>query len=298
MATVAERSRTGRLRPGLALFALPSVVLVLVFFLVPFLANAVFAFVRWTGYSDTLSWTGLTNFELLNQLGILGHAIRITVIYAVITMAVQNGVGLALATALEKTNRVNTIFRSIFFIPVLMSPLAAGYIWSAVLSPDGPANDFLSAVLPGSIHYAYLGHGVSALVTVACIDAWKWSGLATLVYIAGLNRIPAQLTEAARIDGAGPWRRFWSVKFPLLAPAVTFNVVITLVGAFSALDAVFATTGGGPGDATTLLNVALYLQYGQSYFGQASALGLVVTLLVVVTAVPLITWLRRREVPM
>ncbi|MEU4244113.1 sugar ABC transporter permease [Actinoplanes sp. NPDC026619] len=289
---------TRRGRPGVAVFALPSAVLVLLFFLVPFLANAVFAFVRWTGYTDTLSWAGLSNFTLLGRLGILGHAIRITVIYAVITMAVQNGVGLALATALERTNRVNTVFRSIFFVPVLMSPLAAGYIWSAVLSPDGPANDFLSAVLPGSIHYAYLGHGVSALVTVACIDAWKWSGLATLVYIAGLNRIPAQLTEAARIDGAGPWRRFWSVKFPLLAPAVTFNVVITLVGAFSALDAVFATTGGGPGDATTLLNVALYLQYGQSYFGQASALGLVVTLLVVLTAVPLITWLRRREVPM
>lgn len=285
-------------RPALSLFALPSIALVGLFFLVPFLANGVFAFVRWTGYSDTLRWTGLTNFALLNQLGILGHAIRITVIYAVVSMVVQNTVGLTLATALQKTNRVNTVFRSMFFVPVLMSPLAAGYIWSAVLSPDGPANGFASAVLPGSYHYAYLGHDVSALVTVACIDAWKWSGLATLVYIAGLNRIPAQLTEAAFVDGAGTWRRFWSIKFPLLAPAVTFNVVITLVGAFSALDAVFATTGGGPGDATTLLNVALYDQYGQSYFGQASALGLVVTLLVVVTAVPLIGWLRRREVPM
>lgn len=285
-------------RPALSLFALPSIALVGLFFLVPFLANGVFAFVRWTGYSDTLRWTGLTNFALLNQLGILGHAIRITVIYAVVSMVVQNTVGLTLATALQKTNRVNTVFRSMFFVPVLMSPLAAGYIWSAVLSPDGPANSFASAVLPGSYHYAYLGHDVSALVTVACIDAWKWSGLATLVYIAGLNRIPAQLTEAAFVDGAGTWRRFWSIKFPLLAPAVTFNVVITLVGAFSALDAVFATTGGGPGDATTLLNVALYDQYGQSYFGQASALGVVVTLLVVVTAVPLIGWLRRREVPM
>ncbi len=294
MITASSRRRG----PGLAWFAAPAILLVSVFFLVPFLANAVFAFVQWTGYSDTIRWTGLTNFSLLGQLGILGHAIRVTIVYAVITMTVQNGVGLALATALQQTNRVNTVFRSIFFVPVLMSPLAAGYIWSAVLSPDGPANDFLSAVLPGSVHYAYLGHSVSALITVACVDAWKWSGLATLVYIAGLNRIPAQLVDAARIDGAGTWRRFWSVKFPLLAPAVTFNVVITLVGAFSALDVVFATTSGGPGDATTLLNVALYTQYGQSYFGQASALGLVVTGLVVLTAVPLIGWLRRREVPM
>nr|WSY49965.1 extracellular solute-binding protein [Streptomyces sp. NBC_00886] len=93
-------------------------------------------------------------------------------------------------------------------------------------------------------------------------------------------------------------RRFWSVKLPLLAPAVTFNVVVSLVGAFSALDVVFSTTAGGPGDATTLLNVAVYTQYGQSFFGTASALSFVVTLMVIVTAVPLMSWLRRREVPM
>jgi multiple sugar transport system permease protein/raffinose/stachyose/melibiose transport system permease protein len=156
----------------------------------------------------------------------------------------------------------------------------------------------LSAVLPGDFHYAWLGHDTTALLAVASIDAWKLSGLITLVYIAGLNRIPEQLLQAATLDGAGAIRRFWSVKLPLLAPAVTFNVVVSLVGAFSALDVVFSTTAGGPGDATTLLNVAVYTQYGQGFFGTASALSFVVTLMVIVTAVPLMSWLRRREVPM
>ncbi|MFF5302116.1 carbohydrate ABC transporter permease [Streptomyces sp. NPDC013161] len=279
-------------------FALPSIALVLVFFVLPFLANAFFAFVQWTGYSDTITWTGLTNFRFLNQLGILKHAITVTAVYAITAMAVQNTIGLALATALQRTNRVNSLFRSLFFIPVLISPLAAGYIWAAVLNAHGPLNAFLSAVLPGEFHYAWLGHDTTALLAVASIDAWKLSGLITLVYIAGLNRIPEQLLQAATLDGAGVVRRFWSVKLPLLAPAVTFNVVVSLVGAFSALDVVFSTTAGGPGDATTLLNVAVYTQYGQSFFGTASALSFVVTLMVIVTAVPLMSWLRRREVPM
>jgi raffinose/stachyose/melibiose transport system permease protein len=277
-------------------FSLPSIVLVFVFFAGPFVANSIFAFLSWTGYSSTISWTGLNNFRLVSELGILKHAIVVTVIYAITSMVVQNVVSLPLATALQETNRVNSVFRSLFFIPVLISPLAAGYIWAAVLSPQGPFNAFLSAVLPGSFHYSWFGNNVSSLITVAAVDAWKWTGLVTLVYIAGLSRIPRSLIEAATLDGANAWRRFWSVKFPLLAPAFTFNVVVTLVGALSAFDVIMSTTGGGPGDATTVLNIAVYQQYGHGYFGTASALSLVVSVLAIGTAVPLMAWLRRREV--
>jgi multiple sugar transport system permease protein/raffinose/stachyose/melibiose transport system permease protein len=277
-------------------FTLPSILLVLVFFAGPFVANTIFAFLNWTGYSNTISWAGLSNFKLVNELGILKHAIVVTLIYAITTMTVQNAVSLPLATALQETNRVNTVFRSLFFIPVLISPLAAGYIWAAVLSPQGPFNAFLSVIVPGGFHYSWLGNNLSALITVAAIDAWKWTGLVTLVYIAGLSRIPRTLIEAATLDGAGAWRRFWSIKFPLLAPAFTFNVVVTLVGALSAFDVIMSTTGGGPGDATTVLNIAVYGQYGHGYFGTASALSLVVSILAIGSAVPLMAWLRRREV--
>jgi multiple sugar transport system permease protein/raffinose/stachyose/melibiose transport system permease protein len=104
------------------------------------------------------------------------------------------------------------------------------------------------------------------------------------------------LTDAATIDGASAWRRFWHVRFRLLAPAFTFSIVVTLLGALSAFDIVQATTKGGPGTATTTLNVAMYLQYGGGFFGMASALSLTVTMLVVVIALPLIAILRRREV--
>ncbi|MDR1807932.1 MAG: sugar ABC transporter permease [Propionibacteriaceae bacterium] len=277
-------------------FALPSMLLVGFFFVVPFIANAVLSFTRWTGFSNTITFNGLTNFRQMFSLGILVHSTLVTIGFAVTTMAVQNLTGLALAKALQQSNRVNSVFRTVFFLPVLMSPLAAGYIWSAVLDPHGPVNSFLSLFVRGDFTYSWLGNQHSALLAVGFVDGWKWCGLVTLVYIAGLNSIPRQVVEAAIIDGAGAWRRFRSIEVPLLAPAFTFNIVVTLVGSFSALDVIFATTKGGPGDATSVLNVAVYRQYGQGLFGTSSSLSFMIALLVIATAVPLITYLRRREV--
>ena len=102
--------------------------------------------------------------------------------------------------------------------------------------------------------------------------------------------------EAAALDGANAWQRFWHVKFALLAPAVTFNIVTTLVGALSAYDVIAAASAGGPGTSTTTLNVAVQQQFSYGYFGTASTLSLTVTMLVVAIAVPLVWWLRKREI--
>lgn len=276
-------------------FLAPSLALVLVFFVLPFVLNIPFAFSQWSGYSPVIRFIGLGNFSLLRNNGTLGGAVLVTLCYAVVAMLVQNSVSLSLALSLRDTTRINSVFRSLFFLPVLISPLAAGYIWRAIVDPAGPLNGFIGSVFP-DFSYAWLGHPVSALITVAFIDGWKWSGIATLVYIAGLNSIPDMLNEAAKIDGANAWQRFWRVSFPLLAPAFTFNVVTTLIGALSAYDVIASTTSGGPGTATTTLNVAVQQQFGLGYFGTASTLSLTVTVLVIVFAVPLVAWLRKREI--
>lgn len=276
-------------------FALPAIVLVAAFFVLPFFLNLRLAFTDWSSYSDEINWNGLDNFKLLIEQHILLEAVRNTVIYAVVAMLVQNTVSLILALLLQETNGVNSVFRSLFFIPVLISSVAAGYIWYAVLAPAGPFNQIIATVIPGFSH-AWYGNASTALVAVAFTDAWKWSGIATLVYIAGLNAIPYELSEAATIDGASAWQRFWKIRFPLLAPALTFTVVTTLLGAISAYDIPAATTRGGPGTATRVLNLAMQQQWTGGYFGAGSALGLTVTLIVVITAVPLVAYLRSREV--
>ena len=286
-----ERTTADRWWP----FAVPALALVGGFFVVPFVMNVRFAFTDWSGYQDTISWTGLDNYRQLSALGIFWPAVKATLLYAVIAMIVQNTFSLGMALLLQSTTRTNTFFRSLFFLPVLIAPVAAGYIWHAILAPRGPLNAAIGVISPG-FHYEWLGHPTTALIAVASIDAWKYSGLVTLVYIAGLNSIPRSMAEAARVDGAGAWRSFWHVRFRLLAPAFTFSVVVTLLGALSAFDIVQATTRGGPGTSTTLLNIALYTQYGSGFFGMASALSLTVTALVVVIAIPLMAVLRRREV--
>lgn len=277
-------------------FALPSMALIAIFFALPFLANAVLSFTRWTGYSSQITFNGLDNFASLFALGILGHATLVTIGFAITTMFAQNLVGLALAKALQRSSRGNGFFRSVFFIPVLISPLAAGYIWGAILAANGPVNQFLSWLTQSDVNYAWLGDSGTALIMVGLIDAWKWSGLVTLVYIGGLNTIDRSVIEASVIDGAGFWKRFFAIEFPLLAPAFTFNIVLTLVGSFNAIDVVFATTKGGPGNATALLNVAVYNQFGQGLYGTSSALSFMIALLVIVAAVPLMWSLRKREV--
>jgi multiple sugar transport system permease protein/raffinose/stachyose/melibiose transport system permease protein len=277
-------------------FALPAVILVAVFFALPFVLNAGFAFSDWSGYSDEIGFNGIDNFRALIDQEIFWPAVRTTLLYAALVLVFEMAVSLPLALALAETSRVNAFFRSLFFLPVLISPLAAGYIWKGMLAPNGPINGMLSFLLPGTVDTAWLGDPTTALPAVALIEAWKWSGLITLVYIAGLKAIPRELLEAATIDGANAWKRFWKIKLRMLAPALTFNVAVTLAVALMAYDVIAPTTAGGPGDTTTTLNVAMRAQWGQSFFGPASALGLTVAVLIVITAVPLVMWLRKKEV--
>ena len=290
-----NRPRRRRLSSTALWFSLPATVLVGVFFVIPLVINLPLAFSNWTSYSSTITLDGWANFQALLDQGYLFSAIRVTLIYSVIAMLVQNVVSLALAAALQESTPTNNFFRAIFFLPVLISPLAAGYIWRGILDPEGPVNVVISVLIPG-FDWAWLGETSTALASVAFVDAWKWIGLTTLVYIAGLNGVPRELREAAVIDGATPWTAFWRVVFPLLAPAFTFNIVITLIGAFNAYDVIAATTGGGPGNSTQSINILLRAQYGLGNFGTASALGLTITAMVVLAAIPLVWWLRRREV--
>jgi multiple sugar transport system permease protein/raffinose/stachyose/melibiose transport system permease protein len=290
-----DTARPVRVRGTTAWFALPAIAIVGLLFVAPLILNLPLSFSSWTTYRSEISWNGLANFRLLYGQGYLLNAIWVTLAYSIVAMLVQNVVSLSLAYALRDSTLVNGFFRSLFFLPVLISPLAAGYIWRGILDPSGPLNQFIGIFWSG-FGYAWLGNIATALPAVAFVDAWKWVGLTTLVYIAGINAVPREVHEAAYVDGANAWQSFWSVTFPLLAPAFTFNIVVTLIGAFSAFDIIQATTGGGPGAATRSINVLLRLQWGLGNFGAGSALGLVITVMVVIAAIPLVGYLRRREV--
>ncbi|WP_433181427.1 carbohydrate ABC transporter permease [Actinoallomurus sp. CA-150999] len=276
-------------------FLAPAFLILLVFFFVPTLFNFIYAFTDWSSFKSAIRPVGVANFRDLLSDGTLLRALRITVVYAVLVAVFQNVFGFVLAVLLERDTVVNRFARVFFLIPVLMSALAVGYIFQALLKPDGSMNRLLGLVLGHHVGYPWLGDTTWTIVTVSVIHAWKWMGLSMLIYLAGLKTIPAEITEAARIDGASRWRMFWSVRFPFLAPAVTFNVSTALLGSMNGFDIVQATTGGGPARTTEILNIFIFRTFGQGLFAQATTMSLMLFLVVALMAFPVIAILRKRE---
>jgi multiple sugar transport system permease protein/raffinose/stachyose/melibiose transport system permease protein len=276
-------------------FLVPAFAVLAVFFVLPTVFNFVYAFTDWSSFKPGIAFAGLENFQTLLADGSLLASLRITLVYAVLVAIFQNLFGLTLALLLERDTMINRFARAAFFVPVLMSALAVGYIFQALLRPDGALNDVLGFLLARPVEIAWLGSTTWTIVVVAIVHAWKWMGLSMLIYLAGLKTMPQDVLEAARIDGASWWQTFRLIRFPLLAPAITFNVATALLGSMNGFDIVAATTEGGPARTTEVLNIFIFRTFGQGLFAQATTMSLVLFLLVVVLAFPVIRFLRRRE---
>jgi ABC-type sugar transport system permease subunit len=287
--------RRARRQDHPAWFLIPALVVLVVFFFVPTLFNFIYAFTNWSSFHSDIGFVGLDNFAALFGNGSLLNDLRITLVYAVLVAVFQNLFGLILALVLERDTRINRFARVAFFVPVVMSALAVGYIFQALLKPEGGLNQILSFVSGQHVTIAWLGSTSWTIVVVALIHAWKWMGLSMLIYLAGLKTINEDILEAARLDGASWWTTFRSVRFPLLAPAVTFNVATALLGSMNGFDIVQATTAGGPGGTTELLNIFIFRTFGQGLFAQATTMSLSLFLMVTILAFPVIYVLRRRE---
>jgi ABC-type sugar transport system permease subunit len=276
-------------------FLVPALLVLFVFFFLPTLYNFVYAFTDWSSFKSAIDFVGVANFGELLTNGSLLADLRITLVYAVLVALFQNLFGLLLALLLERDTRINRFVRAAFFVPVVMSALAVGYIFQAMLKPTGVINGILGILTGQHVTITWLGSTTWTIVVVAVIHAWKWMGLSMLIYLAGLKTINEDLVEASRIDGAGRWRTFWSIRWPLLAPAITFNVATALLGSMNGFDIVQATTAGGPGGTTELLNIFVFRTFGQGLFAQATTMSLMLFLMVAILAFPVIRFLRKRE---
>ena len=263
-------------------YLLPAYIMLLIFFFVPTILNLIYAFTNWSAYSKTINFVGFSNFIELFKSGNLLRDLRITLIYALLVAIFQNTFGLLLAVFLEEDTRINRFARTMFFIPVIMSALAVGYIWQAVLKSDGALNQILSFITGQNIDIAWLGSTTWTIVVVAAIHGWKWMGLSMLIFLAGLKTIDSDVIEAAAIDGANRRQTFWRIKFPLLAPAFTFNVATSLLGSMNGFDIVQATTQGGPGSTTEIINLFIWRTFGQGLYSQSTTMSLVLFIMVMI----------------
>jgi raffinose/stachyose/melibiose transport system permease protein len=276
-------------------FLAPAGLLLLAFVLVPSVLGGLFAFTNWNGLSWNFDWVGVQNFVTFAQdpgaYGALLHTLVITVVVVI----GQNLLGLLLAVALNSSIKSRNVLRVLFFAPVLVTPVIIAYLWGFIFSANGPMNAFLAAIGLGEFRQVWLGNPDLALWGVIMVILWQFSGYLMVIYLAGLQSVPDELVEAARLDGAGSVRIFFAVTLPFLKPAVVIGILLVTIGGLKTFDQVWVLTGGGPGTATQTLATIVYqtaFEFGR--YGYATAIALVMTVLIIIFSLIQVRITRRR----
>jgi raffinose/stachyose/melibiose transport system permease protein len=274
-----RRARREALAPYL--YILPAFLLFIVFILAPFAHTVWLSLFEWDGVTVG-TWVGLDNYtDLLEdpvvRSGFL-HVLVLVFFMAVLPIAL----GLLLAAALSRAPvRGMTTFRTIIFLPQVVSIVAVAVIWRWILTDTGPLNEVLGAVGLGGLERAWLGDYTWALPAIGIVGTWILTGLCMVLFLAGLQQIPGSLYDAARVDGAGAVREFFSVTLPGLRGVIAVTTTITVVWALRSFDLVFVMTRGGPGTSTQVPGIQIYQRAFQSgEVGSACAIAVVLAIIV------------------
>ena len=283
-------------------FLLPALVLFSLVVIYPVLSSLFYGFTDWDGVSTTANFIGLHNFQHLFADPTFRTAFTNTVIFTGVTALLQNGIALGLALALDYVaswlKGLAGVLRVFFLIPMLLSPLAIGYLGQFIFSPTfGVLDNILTTLHLEGWTRDWLGDPHLALGSVIVANLWQYVGYNMIIYLAGLQAVPRDLYEAANIDGAGVIQQFRSVTWPMLAPATTISLLLTLIGGFKVFDLIFAMTNGGPGYATESVVMQVYREGFQlNHFGYAAATSITLCLFIFGISLALLAVLRRREV--
>jgi raffinose/stachyose/melibiose transport system permease protein len=277
------------------LFLLPAVFVYGLFVLYPLVRGVLLSFTDNMG-GPVSNFVGLEQYRRLSQDQAALDAVRHTLVYAAVVLVVQTTLGLFAAAVLAHRVRIRRAVSSLLLLPALMSPVMASFVWSYLYRPDGGINTLLGAVGLASFQRIWLGDTSIALYAVAAVNIWMFVGYSCVIFLAGYAGIPRELVDAARIDGANRWQRFRRVEWPMLAPALTVNVTLSLIGSLGVFDFPLVLTGGGPVDSTNTLALLIYRHlFNDSDVAMAAATSVLLLVLVVVVSTTTSVLLRRRE---
>lgn len=257
----------------IVVFLAPAVIIYTLFMIIPLLDSLRLSFIS----NDTGAFVGLENYRTLLQDPLWSErfwgALKNNVIFFIIHMVVQNSIGLLLAALLsQRTLRWTGTYRTVLFMPTMLSVVLIGFIWQLILSPLwGISEGLLTAVGLSELFQPWLGQESTALVTLSFISVWQFVGIPMMLFYAALLGIPYELEEAARVDGASAWTTFWRIKFPLILPTVGIVGILTFVGNFNAFDLIYTVKGAlaGPNFSTDIMGTLFY----RTFFGQQLQLG-------------------------
>lgn len=260
--------------------------------LVPFALAVWYGFHNWHPLTGEFNWAGWGNYERLLHDADAWAALLTTFKFSALLVVMNICLALTLAVLLNVKFRGRTFFRTVFFLPVVVSSVAWVLIWQYLVAANGGINGALSVI--GLEGPNWLREESTALITVVVIQVFKGVGMNMVLFLAALQNVPSQLYEAARLDGAGAWYTMWKITLPLITPTVLMVVIITVASSLDIFVPIQVLTSGGPGDSTTVISYLIYrTAFTDQQFGYASVLG--VLMFLVTLALTVVQWGSRKR---
>lgn len=270
------------------LFILPTYIFFLVFIAIPFFSAIGISMTAWAGY-DEPRYVGMRNFVNLSQDRVFWIAMKNTAIFTLSTTLLQTVLPLLVAVLINAGWRGSVFFRTVLFVPVIISLVVSSLLWRMIYDPNfGVLNKLLTAAGLEELAHPWLAVPETAMPAIIFVSLWQSLGFYMLIFFAGLQSIPASLYESASLDGANGWQQLRHVTIPMLWPITTVVIVINIIGGVKVFDAIYVMTTGGPNHATEVLGTYLYITAfgatggGSPSMGYAAAIGVVILALAMI----------------
>jgi raffinose/stachyose/melibiose transport system permease protein len=286
------------MRLEILFFVAPALLVFLFFVVWPIIKAVQFSVYRWKGYGPLVDFVGLKNYASVLQNEVFTDAFMHNITIAVLSIAIQLPLGLAIALLLNRKMWGQGMLRTIIFVPYVLAEVIAGVVWLQLLQPQyGVIDTILGAVGLEGPEEGWLGTPDVALYTVIAVLTWKYLGLAVILFLAGLQGVPEELYEAAAIDGATWWQVQRKITIPLLGPTMRTWAFLSMIGSLQLFDMVWILTGGGPANATTTMATFLVTEgTKRSNYGIASAASVILFVVALVLALLYQYFVLRRDI--
>jgi len=274
-------------------FVLPALAIFTIFFLIPMVISFYFSMTVW-GF-DGFRFIGMDNFVSFFTNRNLSIAMTNTIIFAVLTCLGKLFFAFFIAVFVTSKIKTKNFLRAVVFFPTLVSGVAIGLTFSALMHPSrGLINQVITFFGGPAINW--LGNPDLALYSVILVDVWRGVGIATIIFVAGIQSIDRTFYEAASIDGASSWQQLRTITLPLVRPAMNSIIILAFVGGMRSFDLIWAMTGGGPGFATEVMASTIFKQFTAGFFGLSTAGNVIMLIMIAIIALPLHRFLLSKEV--
>ncbi|MCQ6562303.1 carbohydrate ABC transporter permease [Paenibacillus mendelii] len=278
------------------LFLIPAAAIFILFFYVPFLQSIYYSFTDWNGVGKP-KFIGWANYAHIWKDPHMTDGLWNSLKMAAFGLVVQNPLALLAAVLLNRQFRTRSFIRTAFYLPVIISLVVASVVWGQMLQYDGFINEVMIRIGLESITEDWLGNVWTSFPAIILLTQWQAIGYCAIIYLAGLQAIPQDMYEAAEIEGARGWSLFRFITLPMLMPAVTIVLFLTVVGSLKLFDLPYILTNGGPGTSSYTLFLAVYnAAFKDNNYGYATAGGIVLAIFIVIVSIVQLSATRRKEV--